>query len=803
MNGTRWSATRSASILLAFAITACGGDSSGPAKAGPPASLTAVSGSGQQGESGEVLGAPLTVKVADAQGRAVEKAVVTFVVATGGGTLSQATDTTDAEGMASVRWTMGGALGDARVEARVTGLVAPTVFTATVKAGPPTAAAQISAAVGTSASGFDVTDSVSIRVVDRFQHPVAGAQVSFAVTAGGGSVSSATRTTGDDGIARTAWRLGSAGPQTLRASAGSISVDVQGTAVACQEKTLAIGDVVSISPASSNMCLVTNGSGNQKYIVAVSNSTASPISTASFRLRGAGGASSSGSLVTTPLAQHTSTLSAERAAEIAESREAVRVHNRLLRANTQLLERLAPARRAQIRAARNNPSLSLQMPPAPAVGDMVGVKIPRNFDNLCQVSTAAPIRARVVYAGSRVVILEDSAAITAGQIDNRYRAIGEEFDNVMFPILTTNFGDPLAMDAQTDGNGRIFMVFSPVVNDLAGGNIAGFVTSGDFFPAASCPASNVGEYFYARAPTSDAGGIDSDGSTLTADEWSRATRTVIIHEVKHITSFAEKFASPIELPGNFFSRDQWLEESSAMLAEELWARGVFGYGQRANVNYASSIYCEVRPNPNPGYPQCQPMKPLSMLDHFFFLYDFLENPESRSAIGPVADDDFSFYGSGWMFLRWLVDNYATSEAAFLNALNKEMTFPGTENIETRTSRTLGELLSDFALALALDDYPGFTPKDAKHSIASWNTRNIFAGLNTDFSSQGFFGKAAPLRIRGASLGRFLIDVSSVTGGGFSIFEVSGTSSNKQLLEFRGIAGTGFPSDMQVKIVRVQ
>jgi hypothetical protein len=802
MNGIRWSAARSACVLVLLAVS-CGGDSSGPAKAGPPAALTVVTGTAQQGESGEVLATPLTVKVADAQARPVANAVVTFVVAAGGGTLSQASDTTDTEGTASVRWTMGSTLGDARVEARVTGLVTPAVFTATVKAGPPTAATQVSAAVGSSAGGFDVTDSVSIRVLDRFQHPVAGTTVTFAVTSGGGTVSSATRTTGDDGVARTAWKLGAAGPQLLRATAGGVSVDVQGTAVACEEKTLAIGDVVSISPATSSMCMVTNSSGTQKYLVTVSNSNSTPASTTSFRLRGAGGSAASASVALDGAIRHTAGLSAARAAEVEAVQAGMRAHSDLLRANTELLERLGPARRAQLRAARNAGTVARQTPPPPNIGDVLSVKIPRNFSNLCQLSSASQIRGRVVYSGSKVVILEDSAAVTAGQIDARYRAIGEEFDNVMFPILTTNFGDPLAMDAQTDQNGRLFMVFSPVVNDLQGGNVAGFVTSGDFFDVGSCPASNFGEYFYARAPTSTGSGIDQDPSTMTADEWARATRTVIIHEVKHITSFAEKFASPIEITNAFFQRDQWLEESSAMIAEELWARTVFGYAKGSNVNYANSIYCEVRPTPNPSWPQCQPLKPLSMLDHFFFLYNYFENPETTSAVGPLAADDFTFYGSGWMFVRWLIDSFAASESAFLTALNKEMTHPGTDNIETRTGRTLAELLSDFALAIALDDYPNFTPKDAKHSLPSWNTRNIYQGLNADFSSQGFFQKVAPLRVRPASLGRFVIDVSSVTGGGFSVFEVSGSSTSKQLLEFRGLSGAGFPADMRVKLVRVQ
>lgn len=796
MMGTRWSAVRSVLVLLTFGITACGGDSSGPPKAGPPAALAVVSGSAQEGQSGEALATPLTVKVTDQKGLAVSKAVVTFNVTGGGGTLSQRTDTTDTEGTASTIWTMGPELGEGRVEARVTGLTAPAVFTAIVKAGPPTLMLRTSEVVGNSAGGFDVADSVAIKVTDRFEHPVAGTTVTFSVAAGGGTISHATKVTNDDGIARTAWKLGAAGPQTLRAVAGSLNVEVTGTAVACAEQSMAVGDVVTISQPD-NTCIVTNNGGTQKYLVAVANTSSAPSSFAPFRVRGAGGGTAtSTNTVTAPAAAFSlPRLSAAQAERLDRIEDAAEAHDHVLRANLQLLERLKPQARA-IARARVSGNL-VQSAPLPNVGDMISINIPKDFTNLCSTASDSTIRARVVYVGTRAVILEDSASLLAGQFDERYAAVGKEFDDVMFPILRTNFGDPLAMDAQTDANGRLFMVFSPVVNQIQGGNIAGFVTSGDFFPTSQCPASNFGEYFYARVPTVAGTGF----GTGTVEDWSRRTRTVIIHEVKHITSFGEKFASPEILPSGFFARDQWLEESSAMAAEELWARGIFNYAPKTNVDYAQSIYCEVRPTPNASWPECQPTKPLAMIDHFFYVYDYLSNAERKSAVGAVDSNDFSFYGSGWLFLRWVIDNYAISEAAFLTGITREMQKPGTENIEKHSNRALADLLADFALAVALDDYPGFTARDAKHSIASWNTRDIFTGLNRDFATT--FTTATPLRPRANGFGQFVVDIPSVRGGGFALFEVAGTSTNKQLLEFRGASGTSFPAEMRVKVVRVQ
>src|SRR5690606_39906262 len=66
--------------------------------------------------------------------------------------------------------------------------------------------------------GQRVPDSLAVRVTDRFGNPVPQAEVVFAVADGGGAVQPATARTGLDGIARTAWPLGTtAGLRTLRA----------------------------------------------------------------------------------------------------------------------------------------------------------------------------------------------------------------------------------------------------------------------------------------------------------------------------------------------------------------------------------------------------------------------------------------------------------------------------------------------------------------------------------------------------------------------------------------------------------
>ena len=76
----------------------------------------------------------------------------------------------------------------------------------------------------TAAPGSQVSELPSVLVSDQDGAPMAGARVTFAVTAGGGSVTGANATTNTDGIATVgSWTLGpSSGTNTLTATAGNL-----------------------------------------------------------------------------------------------------------------------------------------------------------------------------------------------------------------------------------------------------------------------------------------------------------------------------------------------------------------------------------------------------------------------------------------------------------------------------------------------------------------------------------------------------------------------------------------------------
>ncbi len=787
----------SAAVVSLLAL-ACS-DGSGPPTAGPPASVTAVAPGPLEGTAGTALATPLAVKVTDSDSRAVVGALVHFTIPLGGGSLSAASDTTDAQGVASVIWTLGQSLGATRAEARVAGVLVPAVFNATIKAGAPAQMQRTSNPPGSSAAGFELADSVAIRLTDNFGNPVGGTEVTFAVASGGGTVNPATATTSTTGVARASWKLGSVGPQQLRATAGAVQTLVDASAASCIETQIAPGSVLTLGPTDPK-CVVLSGNAS-RYFVTVVNTDSIVASAKSFRIRGlgAGTAATSGDVVQAPVGA-AKLAPAWMSARLEELRERADAHDAIRRANERVIQQLAPqtrSARAALRIQNTNDPVA-----PPNVGDTINLRIP-NVNNLCSLQGSTPVRARVVFVGQRSVMLEDvtNTSDVTGTIDTLYAKVGQEFDTNMWNLLSANFGNPLAMDPQTDNNGRFYMLFSRFISTIQGGGIAGFVASSDFFPQSDCAASNLAEIFYARAPTEVSGGVNVAGSPA---EWYWRTRTVMMHEVKHIVSFAERLANPnFSPPEGYFDKDRWLEESSAMLAEELWARGVYGYSQLGNTEYRMSLGCERRINisTDPNYAHCIGNNPLSMFDHYLLLRDYLTNVEGLSPIGASLAGDFSFYGSGWNFLRWVVDTYGTSESAFLTALTREIVLPGVQNVEARAGRTFADLVNDWAIALVMDDYPGFTPSNPKHKMPSWNQRDIFSEANRELPS--LFAIPFPLRPRATAFGKFSVDVSSVRGGSMAVFEVTGTQTDRQLFEFNGNAGASFPADMRVNIIRVQ
>ncbi len=258
--------------------------------------LTKVSGDGQVGQTGTTLSEPFVVSASDQNGTPFAGAVVRFSVTAGGGTLSDATASTGSNGRARSTLTLGSTPGPNTVEATVAGLDAVT-FTATAREADtapvvnepvqtpvvnepvqtpvvrepvqtpvvrepvqtpvvrepvqtpvvrePVQTPVVQQAVPYTLTKFSgdgqvgqadttLSEPFVVSVSDQNGKLFVGAVVRFAVTAGGGTLSDTTDSTGSNGRAYSTLTLGRApGPNTVVATvAGLDTVTFTATATA-------------------------------------------------------------------------------------------------------------------------------------------------------------------------------------------------------------------------------------------------------------------------------------------------------------------------------------------------------------------------------------------------------------------------------------------------------------------------------------------------------------------------------------------------------------------------------------------
>lgn len=289
-------------VLLVLAVAGCGDPPPGPPPV--PSALVAVSGgSAQAGTVGLAVATAPMFEVRAENGRVIANVPLSVLVTAGGGTLVGA-PTVSSDGPTSIgTWTLGGDLGAQSVTVTVAGLT-PLVFTADAGAGAP---AELQVVEGNNQFGVEGAETafpLRVRVRDSFGNVVAGAVVTWSVSAGGGSLAASTSTSNAEGIATApAWTLGvGVDPlQVVVASLGGFSAPfsaVTGIAPASvtvevpAPATAAVGDPLTPAPAftvrdSSGLAItgfpvivaVTSGGGSLAAAPTVTSSGSTPIGT--------------------------------------------------------------------------------------------------------------------------------------------------------------------------------------------------------------------------------------------------------------------------------------------------------------------------------------------------------------------------------------------------------------------------------------------------------------------------------------------------------------------------------------------
>jgi len=201
-----------ASALLTLA--ACGGSDSptGNTDDKPAPAVGAVVFTTAPSDQVVATVVPVQVRVDATTGQPMANQAVTFTASAG--TVTPGAGTTDASGLVSASWTLGTAAGTQTLTATASGKSVSASVTA--RAGAAALFEKVSGDAQAGAAGEALPQPLVVAVKDQHGNPRAGESLTVAVTAGSGSVGSASATTGSDGRASLTWTLGEAlGANTL------------------------------------------------------------------------------------------------------------------------------------------------------------------------------------------------------------------------------------------------------------------------------------------------------------------------------------------------------------------------------------------------------------------------------------------------------------------------------------------------------------------------------------------------------------------------------------------------------------
>lgn len=260
--------------LLVTLVAGCGGSDGGTEPVGVRLGLTT------EPPVTAAIGVALTpqpvIQIQDVAGAAVGSrgVLVTASIASGGGSLTGTTAVrTDLDGRAAFTdLALTGSVGVRTLRFSAQGLSAAISRAIDASAGPVSSLTIVAGNNQTVPAGSPVPVAPAVRVADGSGNPIAGAEVTFAVSSGGGSITGESTVTNAQGIATLGqWVLGTTvGPNTLSASVTGLTASVTFTATGVigpatiitviegDDQAAYIGEPVLVPPTVK----VTDASGN-------------------------------------------------------------------------------------------------------------------------------------------------------------------------------------------------------------------------------------------------------------------------------------------------------------------------------------------------------------------------------------------------------------------------------------------------------------------------------------------------------------------------------------------------------------
>jgi len=248
----------------------------------------------------------------------------------------------------------------------------------------------------------------------------------------------------------------------------------------------------------------------------------------------------------------------------------------------------------------------------PQVGEV------RQFNVLNRDNGFDKISAQVRYVSEHSIIYEDQEVPAGGFTTTDLLQFADHFDSPVYPTVTEWFG----AESDLDGNQRVVILLTPAVNRLTQEGSESYV-GGYFFGVdllTNQTGSNKGEIFYAAVP--DPTGIH--GPVLARSTLLYSLPSILAHEFEHMVHFNQR----ILVAGADNQESLWLSEAMAQMAEDLVGAAFLARGDPAEAQrYQMGNWARAR--------------------------RFLLDPSQVSLLATLPPGTLSERGAGWLFLKYL------------------------------------------------------------------------------------------------------------------------------------------------------
>ena len=381
-----------------------------------------------------------------------------------------------------------------------------------------------------------------------------------------------------------------------------------------------------------------------------------------------------------------------------------------------LASRLGAVRRTLVARAQVTPVI-------PAVGDELTLNVSLDACGPPVLHTA-----RVVDVSVHAVLVEDELNPSGGFSADDYQSIADEYETLILPVLSDNFGVPSDID---NNGGRTIVLFTRAVNELTPPGGSGFITSffyvRDLIPKTACAGSNEAELLYLMAP--DPSG-EINGQVWSATDTRTKVGISLAHSGQHLVNQSRRLYvthAPIEAT--------WVEEGMSDIAQELVFYRASALAAKRNLSLDDLLAADAIRDAVNTYQGANLLR----------LQVYLANTESYAPTS--GDGSLETSGAAWELLRYLADRSAVPERTIWNTLVNGAT-TGIANLATATGLDVAAAERDWAVAQYTDD--AGIPVSATLQEPSWNFRSVLPGLHNDLGfplAPHVLASSSPLSLR--------------------------------------------------------